>query len=113
MYMYDRELGEPPAPVNPAGHQSEVCPMLKDRKGSFLSHQDYLTRAFDKKNPLSRFKVMRTVESYDSFVDSCKKDVIAEILKSMPWLPRLFRPPLPVKPKGPRDPKNPTDLKMR
>jgi hypothetical protein len=56
---------------------------------------------------------MRNVDIYDAFVDSCKKDVIQEIIKSIPWFPRLFKPPLPVKPQGPRDPKHPTDLHMR
>ena len=68
--------------------------------------QDYLTRALDSKDPLSQFKVMRNRDLYDAFVDSCKKDVIEEILKAIPWFPRIFRPP-------PRDPKNPTDLRMR
>jgi len=113
MYMYDRELGEPPAPVDPVGHQSEVCPLIRGQMGKFLTHQDYLTRALNKKDPLSRFKLMRNVDIYSAFVDSCKKDVMEEISKSIPCFPRLFKPPLPVKPQGPRDPKHPTDLRMR
>lgn len=106
MYMYD-QLGEPPAkPVDPAGHQKEVCPLIRGQMGKFLDFQDYLTRALDSKDPLSQFKVMRNRDLYDAFVDSCKKDVIEEILKAIPWFPRIFRPP-------PRDPKNPTDLRMR
>jgi hypothetical protein len=113
MYMYDHELGEPAKAVDPVGHQSEVCPLIRGQMGKFLTHQDYLTRALDKKDPLSRFKLMRNADIYAAFVDSCKNDVVQELIKSFPWFPRLFKPPLPVKQQGARDPQHPTDLRMR
>ena len=112
MYMYD-QLGEPaPKPIDPVGHQAQMCPLIRGQMGKFLDFQDYLNRALNSKDPLSRFKVLRSQDAYDAFVASCKKDVIEEILKAIPWFPRIFRPPLPPR-TGPRDPKNPTDLRMR